>query len=213
MAVCLVGNVLKARSWDNSSDDYDQCTHYAAQVEWLENSQNKWTTSTATGMTCCEFGRQMGNAAAARWKDGKLAHQFAGELRIYELYIPKGFSGGGAYTLLPAQALGHSTGAGDVHLSLNITGLEQDFGCSMSVSAEQLRRINSHALGCVMNLSRVNQRGRSKSIREGVPTWLCCMDANISLVLMCMLVLELVPAMPGVHGPACPLLSLMFLTR
>lgn len=31
--------------------------------------------------------------------------RYAGILKIYQAYVPKGFSGGGAYTVLPARAL------------------------------------------------------------------------------------------------------------
>jgi hypothetical protein len=67
-------------------------------------TEDKWTTTKGLGMSAGEFGKSIREASCTNYEASQILLKDAGQLEIDEMHIPSGFSGGGAYTPLPAKA-------------------------------------------------------------------------------------------------------------
>jgi hypothetical protein len=75
------------------------------QANWIFNWEDRWTKTEGRGMTSQVLGRELWDASSARYKDDMWEREVSGDVRISHLYVPPGFSGGGAYISVPARAL------------------------------------------------------------------------------------------------------------
>ncbi len=81
------------------------------QVDWEDTQEGTLTTTTAGGMTALFFASSIWHGSSRRYTDGTWPRTHSGVLEIFESYVPPGFSGGGAYIDLPAQAINPWAGA------------------------------------------------------------------------------------------------------
>jgi hypothetical protein len=81
------------------------------QVEWEDTKEGTLTTTCAGGMAAHLFARELWHASSKRYTDETYARTHSGVLQRFECYTPAGFSGGGAYIDLPAQAINPWAGA------------------------------------------------------------------------------------------------------
>ncbi len=72
-------------------------------MDWVDSKEIIWTNKNVV-MIGLVFGSALWDATSERYRKDGLGRDKSGNLCIEPLYVPAGFSGGGAYVNIPARA-------------------------------------------------------------------------------------------------------------
>jgi hypothetical protein len=74
-------------------------------VEWLDASKGSWQWTKTGGITAGTLGKQILSALRENYSQDPWLILDNGLICLFEIVVPDGFSGGGAYTTAPAAIL------------------------------------------------------------------------------------------------------------